>query len=92
MLCIETRTSFDSLQRSEGAAGEFNGALTAPGDPLISSPVFKQFPTEIFYSIFCTAKLVWPAKDMHCLEVTSANIMYVLICSVSQAFFVSLYA
>ena len=57
MLCIETRTSFDSLLKSEGAAGEFNGALSSLHQ-LILSPVFKQFPAEIFYFIFCTTKLV----------------------------------
>ena len=37
MLCIETSTSLGSLQKFEGAAGEFMGALGSR-HPLISSP------------------------------------------------------
>ena len=37
MLCIETSTSLGSLQKFEGAAGEFKGALGS-WHPLISSP------------------------------------------------------
>ena len=37
MLCIETSTTFGSLQKFEGAAGEFKGALGSRL-PLISNP------------------------------------------------------
>ena len=41
-LCIETSTFFGSLQKFEGAAGEFKGALGS-WHPLISSPVYYIF-------------------------------------------------
>ena len=41
MFCIETSSSLGSLQKFEGAAGEFKGALGSP-HPLISSPVVYQ--------------------------------------------------
>ena len=39
MLCVETSTSLGSLQKFEGAAGEFKGAHGSR-HPLISSPVY----------------------------------------------------
>ena len=37
VLCIETSTTFGSLQKFEGAPGEFKGALSS-WHPLISNP------------------------------------------------------
>ena len=47
MLCIETNTSLGSLQKFEGAAGEFLGALSC-WHPLISSPRFTIFWVKTF--------------------------------------------
>ena len=47
VFCIENSTFLSSLQKSEGAAGEFKGGLGS-WHPLISSPVIPVWPLIIF--------------------------------------------
>ena len=54
MLCIETSTFLGSLQKSEGAAGEFKGALGSR-HPLISSP---DVSWEAHKQLACNCQLV----------------------------------
>ena len=49
MLCIETSTSLGDLQKFEGAAGEFKGALGSQ-HPLILSPEYIEILVDSIIS------------------------------------------